>query len=209
MLVPSFRIRCLACGLLAMPLAVLAVLAWAQDRTPSKEPVTNSLGMKLALIPAGKFTMGSPESEKGRFPNEEQHEVEIKEPFLLGIHEVRVRDFRAFVEDDGYKTEAETAGDKYTWKNPDITQTEDHPVVLGRDLGRDQGERAGEEVPLIRDAGDEEPQERAEDPAGEGQDEPVQDDSMCETPSGAGVTRQGADRYAHASASNLARMIRW
>jgi formylglycine-generating enzyme len=129
MLLPSFRIRCLACGLLAIPLAVLAVLAWAQDKTPSKEPVTNSIGMKLALIPAGKFMMGSPESEKGRSPSEKQREVHIKRPFYLGIHEVRVRDFREFLEADGYKTEAEKAGDENTWKKGGITQTGDHPVI--------------------------------------------------------------------------------
>jgi formylglycine-generating enzyme required for sulfatase activity len=111
-----------------MPLAVLAVLAGAQDKKPSKEPVTNSLGMKLALIPAGTFTMGSPESERGRSADEKQHEVEIKEPFYLGVHEVRIRDFRAFAEDAGYKTEAEKAGEKNTWKDLADTQTEDHPI---------------------------------------------------------------------------------
>jgi formylglycine-generating enzyme required for sulfatase activity len=50
--------------------------------------VTNSIGMKLALIPAGKFLMGSPPDEKGRGDDEEQHEVEITRPFYLGIHEV-------------------------------------------------------------------------------------------------------------------------
>lgn len=129
MLLPSLRTRRLACLLLAIPLAALAVLAWAQDKPRSKESFTNSLKMKLVLIPAGKFTMGSPESEKDRGAGEKQHEVEIKEPFFLGIHEVRVRDFRAFVDDDGYKTEAEKAGDKDTWKSALITQTEDHPIV--------------------------------------------------------------------------------
>jgi formylglycine-generating enzyme required for sulfatase activity len=130
LLPPSFRTRRLAYLLLASPLAALAVLAWAQDNPRSKESFTNSLKMKLVLIPAGKFTMGSPESEQGHSKNEKQREVEIKEPFLLGIHEVRVRDFRAFVEEDGYKTEAEKAGDKNIWKNALETQTEDHPVVL-------------------------------------------------------------------------------
>jgi formylglycine-generating enzyme required for sulfatase activity len=129
MLLSTFRDRCLACLLLASPLVALAFLAWAQDKPPSKVSFTNSLKMKLVLIPAGKFTMGSPKSEKGRSANEEQHAVEIKEPFFLGIHEVRVRDFRAFVEDDGYKTEAEKAGGKDTWKTALFTQTEDHPVV--------------------------------------------------------------------------------
>jgi formylglycine-generating enzyme required for sulfatase activity len=119
----------LACLLLAIPLAALALLGWAQDKPRSQESLTNSLLMKLVQIPAGQFTMGSPPSEQGRSPNEAQHQVEIKDPFFLGIHEVRVRDFRAFVADAGYKTEAEQAGDENTWKKPAITQSEDHPVV--------------------------------------------------------------------------------
>src|SRR5437867_3773822 len=75
MLRPSFRTSRLACLLLAIPLAALAILAWAQDKPRSGGSFTNSLKMKLVLIPAGKFTMGSPESEKGRSSNEEQHEV--------------------------------------------------------------------------------------------------------------------------------------
>jgi formylglycine-generating enzyme required for sulfatase activity len=129
MLPTSSRTRLLACLLLAIPLAALAVLAWAQDKPRPKEPITNSLKMRLVLIPAGKFMMGSPETEKGRHPSEKQREVEIKEPFFLGIHEVRVGDFRAFVDDAGYKTEAEKAGEKETWKNAIADQTDDHPVV--------------------------------------------------------------------------------
>src|SRR5262245_60087701 len=128
MLFPSSRTHCLAYLFMTIPLAALTILVWAQDKPRAKESFTNSLKMKLVLIPAGKFMMGSPEAEKGRAANEEQHEMEIKEPFFLGIHEVRVRDFRAFVEDVGYQTEAEKAGDKDTWKNR-VTQTEDHPVV--------------------------------------------------------------------------------
>jgi formylglycine-generating enzyme required for sulfatase activity len=128
MVLTSFRIRYLACLLLAIPLAAIPILGWPQDKPRSKEYFTNSLEMKLALIPAGKFMMGWPESEKSRSPNEKQHEVHIKEPFYLGIHEVRIRDYRAFVEDDGFKTEAEKAGDKDTWKNALLSRTEDHPV---------------------------------------------------------------------------------
>ncbi|MEM6260397.1 MAG: SUMF1/EgtB/PvdO family nonheme iron enzyme [Planctomycetota bacterium] len=49
---------------------------------------TNSLGMKLAYIPAGEFIMGSPESEEGRNDNEGQHRVRLTKPFLLGVTEV-------------------------------------------------------------------------------------------------------------------------
>jgi serine/threonine protein kinase/formylglycine-generating enzyme required for sulfatase activity len=47
--------------------------------------VTNSIGMKLALIPAGKFMMGSPETEAHRSPAEHLHPVKISQPFYMGI----------------------------------------------------------------------------------------------------------------------------
>lgn len=52
---------------------------------------TNSIGMKLVQIPRGVFTMGSPRhgiDEAYRFANEELHEVEISQPFWLGVFEV-------------------------------------------------------------------------------------------------------------------------
>jgi len=54
----------------------------------------NSLGMKFALIPAGTFLMGSPQEEKQRSKDEEQHEVEITRPFYLGVFQVTQAQFR-------------------------------------------------------------------------------------------------------------------
>jgi formylglycine-generating enzyme required for sulfatase activity len=59
--------------------------------------LTNSLGMTLALVPAGTFLMGSPESEEGRGENEVQHEVEISRPFYLGIHPVTQAQYRKVI----------------------------------------------------------------------------------------------------------------
>src|SRR5205807_1735116 len=50
--------------------------------------IANSIGMKLALIPAGTFVMGSPMGEEGRSEEEVQHGVEITKPFYLGVYEV-------------------------------------------------------------------------------------------------------------------------
>ncbi|MBE0536522.1 MAG: formylglycine-generating enzyme family protein [Phycisphaerae bacterium] len=45
--------------------------------------------MRLRLIPAGEFVMGSPGDESGRFSNEgPQRTVRITKPFYMGIHEV-------------------------------------------------------------------------------------------------------------------------
>ena len=54
----------------------------------SGEVVANSLDMKLALISAGKFTMGSPADELHRYADELQHQVAITRAFYLGVHEV-------------------------------------------------------------------------------------------------------------------------
>ncbi len=48
----------------------------------------NSAGMKLVLVPPGKFLMGSPPDEDKRQDDEEQHPVEILRPFHLGAHPV-------------------------------------------------------------------------------------------------------------------------
>ena len=50
--------------------------------------VTNTIGMVLIEIPAGKFTMGSPAGEKQRGKNEEQVAVTLTKPFWLGTTEV-------------------------------------------------------------------------------------------------------------------------
>jgi formylglycine-generating enzyme required for sulfatase activity len=44
--------------------------------------------MRLVRIPAGTFRMGSPDNEADRSADEQQHEVEISQPFYLGIYPV-------------------------------------------------------------------------------------------------------------------------
>jgi formylglycine-generating enzyme required for sulfatase activity len=48
-------------------------------------PLTNSLGMQFALIPAGEFQMGSANGSDDERP---VHTVRISKPFYLGLHEV-------------------------------------------------------------------------------------------------------------------------
>ncbi len=56
---------------------------------PGRREIVNSIGMKLVVVPKGKFTMGSPPTEPSRIPNEgPQHAVEISKPFLMGAYEV-------------------------------------------------------------------------------------------------------------------------
>lgn len=63
-----------------------------------KELVLNLGGnvtMKLVLIPAGKFMMGSPANEKDRSDNEgPQRMVTITKPFYMGIYEVTQEQYK-------------------------------------------------------------------------------------------------------------------
>ncbi len=56
--------------------------------------ITNSIGMKLALVPAGEFLMGSPEGEENRGDDEQQHRVRITQPFYLGVYEVTQEEYQ-------------------------------------------------------------------------------------------------------------------
>src|SRR5262249_41204846 len=62
--------------------------------SPDAPEITNSIGMKLVLIPAGKFRMGSPPDEAGRSADEgPEHEVEITCPFYMGVYEVTQQEY--------------------------------------------------------------------------------------------------------------------
>ena len=119
--------------------------------------ITNSIGMKLKLIPAGEFMMGTNETRgdlesagfvlTDTFDNSDEHpehKVEITKPFYFGIHEVTRGQFAAFVADTNYKTEAEKDGKggwgmdaagnggqkpEYNWRTNGLSQTDSHPVV--------------------------------------------------------------------------------
>jgi formylglycine-generating enzyme len=116
--------------------------------------LTNSIGMKLALIPSGSFTMGAKISEPAR-PDEVRHRVMISHSFYLGVYEVTVAEFRTFVDDttskgSTFQTSAERGGQAFnegrkggffmdenglstfrvdlSWKNTPYPQTDRHPV---------------------------------------------------------------------------------
>jgi formylglycine-generating enzyme required for sulfatase activity/serine/threonine protein kinase len=66
-------------------------------RIPSlPKAITNSIDMKLVLIPAGDFLMGSPDTDPAAAANEKpQHRVRITRPFYLGATEVTQGQYRA------------------------------------------------------------------------------------------------------------------
>ena len=108
---------------------------------------------RMVVIPAGEFTLGSPASEAGRGLDEgPQRQVQIAQPFALGRSEVTVAEFRRFVEEAGYRTEAERdtraqgcsgfiyadpaaanpATEPFTsWRSPGLAQAQadSHPVL--------------------------------------------------------------------------------
>jgi len=89
---------------------------------------TNSIGIKLVLIPPGEFEMGSSREEIDEIvrraragawgqwfldtvPTEgPRHRVRIAGPFRAGVFEVTVGQFRKFVDATGYRTDAEKHG---------------------------------------------------------------------------------------------------
>ena len=64
---------------------------------------TNTIGMKLKLIPAGTFMMGSPVTEKDRKSNETQHEVTISKAFYMQTTEVTQGQWKALMGTEPWK----------------------------------------------------------------------------------------------------------
>jgi formylglycine-generating enzyme required for sulfatase activity len=102
---------------LALGLVWLASIAAAQ---PSS--TTNSIGMKLVLVPAGEFMMGAEEDRSATlkfFPycdpqwiNGElpRHGVRITKPFYMGQYEVTLGQFLTFYHDAKHKIDVERGG---------------------------------------------------------------------------------------------------
>ena len=95
-------------------------------------------GHVMVYIPAGEFPMGSEEG----LPNERPVHKVYLDDYWLGKYPVTVGQFRKFVEDSGYVTDAEKGKGSWqfwkgewvvrldgNWKNPYFEQGDDHPVV--------------------------------------------------------------------------------
>jgi formylglycine-generating enzyme required for sulfatase activity len=71
---------------------------------------------EMVVVPAGRFLMGSPESETGRQNDEgPQHDVVLAKPFAVGKYEITRGQFRAFVDVTHYETEAEKDAANGCW----------------------------------------------------------------------------------------------
>jgi formylglycine-generating enzyme required for sulfatase activity len=145
----------------------MAGTAFSETKEPPKKLAVDLGGgvkLEMVLIPAGEFKMGSGESAKDTsaffnktygedflnadfFKDEHpQHRVRITKPFYLGTYHVTRGQFRQFVADTAYKTDAEKGerpgafgwdpekkafgfNEKYSWRNAGFEQTDEHPVV--------------------------------------------------------------------------------
>jgi serine/threonine-protein kinase len=99
-------------------------------------------GVDLLFVPAGMFEMGE------RFIQDAtpEHFVTLTRPVYLGKYEVTVGQFKRFVQETGYRTQAEKEGfgqvfdgrrwDRVkaaSWRSPGFEQADRHPVVMVSD----------------------------------------------------------------------------
>ena len=86
-------------------LSMLLLLSLATPAyTQQQKEIINSIGMKLVLIHAGSFKMGSSEGEEGRHDNEKSHEVTISNPFYLGAYEITQEQYEKVFENNPSKS---------------------------------------------------------------------------------------------------------
>jgi sulfatase modifying factor 1 len=110
--------------------------------------ITNSIGVQFVEIPAGTFQMGIADGHEigpQCYSERPRHLVTISRAFRLSRHEVTVGQFRRFVAETGYQTEAEQSGrgcnglnlsngaverrPDWIWRSAGFDQTDQHPVV--------------------------------------------------------------------------------
>lgn len=119
----------------------------ASDTIVTNPCISDEAGVPaMVVIRPGRFRMGSPNSEEGRYADEgPQHPVTIPRPFALSRCEITVGQFRKFVQESGYETSAEQDGKGCWvwnskkleaeqkpgtyWDKPDFSKDDDHPVV--------------------------------------------------------------------------------
>jgi len=77
----------------ATVLATTVVFSAEEDEQKPFTTMTNSIGMKLVLLPAGDFLMGGPGRGKGS--DKPVHRVRITKPFWMGVYEVTQREYEA------------------------------------------------------------------------------------------------------------------
>jgi formylglycine-generating enzyme required for sulfatase activity len=97
---------------------------------PNEFDLGGGVTLRFVEVKKGQFSMGSPDSDDNRLSYEvPRHSVELTRNYLLGETEVTVGQFRQFVRETGYKTQALRLAPPMNWDDPGFAQTDDHPVV--------------------------------------------------------------------------------
>ena len=68
----------------------------------------------MVFVKGGEFTMGSPENEVDRRDNETQHQVKLSD-FYICKYAVSVAEFKKFIDEKKYVTDAEKGDGSYVW----------------------------------------------------------------------------------------------
>lgn len=103
----------------AQPIQSLVQSLQTPSQTFRDKLKSGGKGPLLSVIPAGRFLMGSPDSETNRFDHEgPHHEVIIAQPFALGVYAVTFAEYDRFCE----MTDRRTPGGN-DWGR------ENHPVI--------------------------------------------------------------------------------
>lgn len=132
--------RMIGCILLTVWFSFSA--AYPQNGGIPAQKISNSLKMDFMYISAGTFIMGSSAREQQREDGEKQHQVTLTKGFYIQSAETTVGQWRAYVQDTGFKTDAEKIGYSWTWTGiewketkkrywdkPGFPQTDEHPVT--------------------------------------------------------------------------------
>lgn len=82
-------------------------LAVVKKQTEQKQTLIDRVVGSMISINPSCFKMGSNNDEYGRDDDERQHEVCLTTPFDIATHEVTIGQFKIFVEQSQYKTDAE------------------------------------------------------------------------------------------------------
>lgn len=107
----------------------------------------NRTGPEMVVVPAGSFMMGSPDSEADRMSNEgPQHRVGFDRGFAMARTEVTVAQFAAFINDTGYRTDAERSGGSRVYSLDSGRMDEERGTHWRHDFS---GENADENLPVI------------------------------------------------------------
>ncbi len=107
----------------------------------------NGKAPALVVVPIGSFTMGSPAQEPGHRSTEEpQHEVKIALGFALGRDEISVGEFRAFVDDAKYQTDAEKLGSSTIYDEDSGRTIERRGITWRNDYS---GATAADSLPVV------------------------------------------------------------